>query len=465
MRQLEPADAIFLSMETPDTPAVIGGLALLDPTTADRFDFDGFTQFVAERLSLCPRFSYRLAEVPFGLDLPYWVDDGPFNVEHHVHALGVPAPGGTHELSELASLLFTQSLDRNRPLWEMFWIEGLQGGRVALLWKVHHCLLDGMSGAGLIEQLFDLEPRPAAAPLVPIGDQEEVGGAPGFFDMLKNGTANALRRPVSLGRHLSNAGAAAIETLRSGGSEALASAPAASINGVIGARRSVAWTTLPFDAVKEIKDAFGVTVNDVLLELTGSSLRRYLESRDELPEEPLTAVVPMSTRSAGDLSLGNQITEVPVSWATHLEDPVERLLKIHDNATRAKRNATESSAPALLPAMAESLAPGFVGALMRVTSSMADKIPLPGNAVVSNVRSTEVPLYIAGARIAGMVPMSLLAPTQGLNFTIISYAGELHVGVTVDPDLVKEPWALAEGVPKALLDLQAAADELEGPAV
>ncbi len=169
-QQLDPRDAVFLALEAPGSPAHIGGLAVLDPTTApEGFDFEHFVEAVGERLPLCPRFTWQLQEVPLGLDHPYWVDPATtgngagLELERHIRRVAVPAPGGRRELSDLTSYLFAQPLDRSRPLWEMFLLEGLEGGRVALLWKVHHCLIDGMSGAGLVEQLFDIEPAPAPA--------------------------------------------------------------------------------------------------------------------------------------------------------------------------------------------------------------------------------------------------------------------------------------------------------------
>ena len=182
-QQLTPLDAVFLSLETPEMPGHIGGLAILDPTThpEEAFDFDTFVEFVAERLVLCPRFSWRLQEVPFGLDQPYWVEHEELDLKDHIQALGVPAPGGMRELSDLAGFLFAGPLDRSRPLWQMYFVEGLQGGRVALLWKVHHSLMDGVSGAGLVEMLFDIDPVPAERPMVPVQDEAEAGQHVGLF--------------------------------------------------------------------------------------------------------------------------------------------------------------------------------------------------------------------------------------------------------------------------------------------
>ncbi len=459
MTQLSPLDGVFLSMETAETPAEIGGLAILDVSGAEGFGFDRFVEFCAERLALCPRFSWRVQEVPFGLDLPYWIEDEELDLRHHIRRAALPQPGGIQELAEVASSLFSLPLDRSRPLWEMHLIEGLQGGRVALLWKVHHCMMDGESGAGLVELFFDMEPEPAARPLFPIEEVESPGTGPSFARMVRRGFRNGIRRNFALARNVTGMVSSMVASARS--DEGSVTAPRASFNGIVGSRRAVAWTSLPLSHVKEIKEQLGVSVNDVILGITGGSVRRYLELRDELPEQSLYAMMPMSTRKQGDKTVNNQVRDVAVEWATDIEDPVERILKIHAATKKAKREAAAGSV-SFIQGTAESLAPASMKALARFGAAAANRIPLPGNAVVSNVRMVDFPLYIAGARIAEMVPMSVLAPTQGLNITVLTYCGELHFGVISDPRLCPEPWQIAEGIAKSLVDLQAAADRFDG---
>jgi diacylglycerol O-acyltransferase len=459
-QQLTAMDAVFLSLETPEMPGHIGGLAILDPATHpdEGFDFESFVEFVAERLALCPRFSWRLQEVPFGLDQPYWVEHDELDLKSHIQALAVPSPGGMRELSDLAGFLFAGALDRTRPLWQMYFIEGLQGGRVALLWKVHHCLMDGVSGAGLIELLFDLAPVPAERPLVPVDDEAEAGTHVGLFEMTSRGVRNASRRPFSFLRHASRVGAQLTNQVRNEGIEGIRSAPHTRFNGIVGSRRSIGWSRVSFERVKELKNLLGVTVNDVVLALTSEAVRGYLDARGELPEETLVAAVPVSMRDKGDTSMGNQVSEIGVSWATHVEDPVERILTIHEDAMRAKLTDKAKNVNPL-EAMAESLAPGAMQLLARASAGAAKGIPLPANAVVSNVPMSPVPIYMAGARIEGMVPMSLLAPTQGFNITVVSYCGELHFGAIADPNLVDNVWEIADAIPKSLGNLEQAVSE------
>lgn len=461
MQQLSSVDSVFLSMETPETPGHIGGITILNPSTHpdDAFEFDRFVEFVAERLALCPRFSWRLQQVPLGLDRPYWVETPELDLRQHIHRMAVPSPGGQRELADLAGLLFPQPLDRSRPLWEMRFIEGLQGGRVALLWKVHHCLIDGGSGAGLAELMFDIEPRPGARPLVPVDDDARAGGRASLTDMLGSALRNSVELPVAGVRHIGSAVLGALEELFDpDDDDTPATAPRASFNGSVGSQRALAWSTVSLEDVKTMKEALGVKLNDVVLAITGGAVRYYLDERGELPEQSLVAAVPVSTRDRDDKTLGNQITEVNVYWGTDVEDPVERTYAIHEAANAAKQSVRKGRNIDPVTLFAETLMPGAVTLFMRGAAAAADSMPLPANAVVSNVPMTPVPLYIAGARVADVVPISLLAPTQGLNITVIGYDGGLHFGITADPGLVPDPGAIAGAIPKALLDLQAGFD-------
>lgn len=460
MQQLSQTDAVFLAMETPDTPTHIGGLAILDPSTAPSGDFDytRFVEFLESRLDQCPRFMWTVQEVPLGLDRPYWVESQDIAPRDLVHRIAVPAPGGREELAELTGLLFARPLDRSRPLWEMFFIEGLPGGRVALLWKVHHCLVDGGSGAGLAEILFDIEPEPAPRPLVEVNDDATAGGPAAIIDMLGSAVRNGLQLPVAQARHVARAVTGAVEGLFEGtDDDASGLAPRAPFNGKVGSRRAVAWSSISLADVKAMKNELGVTLNDVVLAITGGAVRGYLEDLGELPDASLVAAVPVSTRSKGDTTLGNQITEVNVYWGTDIEDPLERTQAIHQAANVAKQSVRAGRNVDPIGILAETLVPGVVQLLMRGASAATDSMPLPANAVVSNVPMTPVPLYIGGARVAEVVPISLLAPTQGLNITVVSYDGRLHFGITTDPDLIAKPGLIAGAIPKALLELQAAA--------
>lgn len=455
-QQLSALDTVFLSIESPDTPTHIGGLALLDPSThpEDGFGFESFCELVADRLRLCPRMAWSVQEVPFGLDRPYWVEGRPLDVDRHLHAVTVPAPGGSHELAKLAGLLFSRPLPRNQPLWEMIYIDGLQGGRVAVLWKIHHCLMDGVSGASLIEMLFDLDPTPAESPLFPVDEEARAGGAVSTLGWGVRALRNAARRPAAVYRHLSGA-ASQLARARAEGLQARP-APRTPTNGRVGGRRSVAWSLVSFERIQALKRVLGVTVNDVVLALTSGAVRGYLEAREALPEQSLIAAVPVSGRQPGDTAMGNQVSEMLIDWATDCADPIERLARIHAATTRAKaREVTDRFD--MLGALSECVTPGVASLLVGVGARYADRMPLPANAVVSSVPVSPIPIYLAGARIESIVPLSILPPSQGLNITVLTYCGELHFGVTADPELVDSAWEIADAFPKALVQLEEAA--------
>jgi WS/DGAT/MGAT family acyltransferase len=227
--------------------------------------------------------------------------------------------------------------------------------------------------------------------------------------------------------------------------------PSVSFNAALGPGRAFAWSSVPLAAVKEVKDHFGVKVNDVVLALSGSAVRRYLDARGELPKEPLVAAVPISTRSEGDASLGNQVSATSVSCATDLPDPAERLLEIHKSTKTAKQMEKAMREHELQP-LAEAAPPGLINLAFRALTSVGAAVPM--NVAVSNVVGPPFPLYTAGARIEHIYPLSVLLPGCGLNVTTFTYDERLNFGFTVDPELVPDAWALAEAIPAALRELE-----------
>jgi WS/DGAT/MGAT family acyltransferase len=455
-RQLSDGDAIFLAMETGNAGGHIGSLLVLDPATNPDFDFDFLARRIEERVALLPRFSWRLHEIPFGLDRPYWVQDESFDAREHIYRAAVPKPGSLEQVAEIAGRLHARPLDRSRPLWEAWLIEGLEGGRYALYMKVHHCLMDGASGVGLGEILSDLTPD-ATAPIVPEVLQESAPIAPSTSEIASNKFVNSFGRRKRLAEHFARGVQVLARDWGTPDAQGLfPTVPRLFFNGAVGPRRGLATTALPLDRILALKKHFDVKLNDVVLQVVGTAMRRYLRERGELPDEHLVATCPVSTRSADDGTLDNQLTNMSVSLGTDHECPVERLQHIHASATRAKVGL-EKGGFDVLAALGESLAPGAVGWLMRGLGAAPEQAPLPGNFVVSNVRATPVPLYMAGARIESLMPMSLLQSGQGLNVTVVSYTDRLDVGITVDPDVVPDAWSLAEQFPAALEELESAA--------
>lgn len=459
IHQLGDGDAIFLAIESDTAPSHIGGLTVIDGRDNPAFGFEALVARIEERIKLVPRFTWKIQHVPFGADRPYFVEDERFDARAHVNRVAVPGRGTMRDLTDLAGLLHARPLDRARPLWEAWWIEGLEDGRVAMLLKMHHCLLDGQAGIGLAEILMDLAPD-ADAPIIPTAMCEPSPEAPDLVEVTRRAALNAAVRPRKLLGHALQVAREAADRLvsnpRAPRTPGLGDVPRVHFNDVIGPRRAFAFSSVSLEAVREVKKHFDVTVNDVLLELVGSTLRRNLREGGQLPAESLVACCPVSNRSAGDKSLDNQLATMPISMATHLADPAKRLREIHRNTSHAKGEVTSGRFD-VLTAVGEVLAPMAVEWVVKGGAKMLDRVPLPANLVFSNVRGLPVPVYMAGGRVDAMYPMSLLQLGNGLNVTAVSYMDRIDFGFLVDPDLVRDPWKLAEGIPAALEALQTAA--------
>ncbi|MBY0400857.1 wax ester/triacylglycerol synthase family O-acyltransferase, partial [Myxococcota bacterium] len=446
IHQLADGDAVFVAMETPEAPCHIAGLSILDPSTRADFAFETFLEVLAQRIALIPRLRWKLREVPLGLDCAYWVEDLSFDVRDHVRRVALAAPGDRSTLARLASFLHAQPLDRARPLWECWWIEGLERGRVAVLIKLHHCLVDGQSGMGLTEILMDLSPEPGQTPIAAAGSVDEgLPRAPQLWEMGRRVVENGLRRQARMAKH---AGRALREFARvpTALPAALVRAvpkalfakdegavPRVSWNGNrLSRHRDFAFTTLPLSRLRELKKHFGVKLNDVLLALVGGALRSVLLERGDLPEASLVALCPVSLREAGDQSMGNQLTSMPVRLATQLADPVERLRAIHESADGAKQR-TREGAFEFITALGESLAPAALHLVMQTAHRAPRIAPMPGNLVCSNVRGLPIPTYMAGARVEELYPMSMLQVGSGMNVTAVSHDDQVDFGFLVDP--------------------------------
>ena len=461
IHQLGDGDAVFLAIESETTPSQIGGLVLIDGRDNPDFGFEALVARIEQRVPLVPRFTWKIQKVPFGADRPYFVEDERFDPRSHVYRVAVPGRGTMRDLTELAGLLHARPLDHSRPLWEAWWIEGLEDGRVAMLLKMHHCLLDGQAGVGLTEILMDLSADAAAdTPIVPMAMCEPSPQSPGLMEVAQRAARNAVTRPRRLFAHGALAAREAAERLvsnpRTPRTPTPSDVPRVYFNDAIGPRRAFAFSSVSLEAVREVKKHFDVSVNDVLLELVGSALRRNLRDAGELPAASLIAICPVSNRSADDKSLDNQIASMPIAMATHLADPAKRLREISRNTTQAKREVAAGRFD-FFTAIGEVLAPKAVEWVMRAGEMMVDRMPLPANLVFSNVRGLPVPVYMAGGRVDAMYPMSLLQIGNGLNVTAVSYVDRIDFGFLVDPDLIPDPWQLAEGIPAALEALQTAA--------
>lgn len=460
MKRLSGTDALFLSMETPSWHQHVGGLTVLEPGPRGLSYADILTS-VRERIGYAPKFTWKLASTPLGLDRPAWVDDPDFDVRQHVNRIGVPSPGGAKEVGEVCGMLLSSQLDRSRPLWEIWVLEGLAGGRTGILMKYHHCLLDGLAGAGLATALLDLDPE-ADGPLVPFPTAEKsTAGDLGALEVLGGIASRWATAPLSYGRYgvgLAAKGATMLTRMvRDDASRTRLPrvfGPRTPLNEAVGHRRQLAFASVAMSDVRRLKDAHGVKVNDVVLALCGTALRGYLADRGELPEAPLTSGVPLSTRAEGDDTLDNQVTTMFVSLATHLDDPVERLRAIHASSLGAK-DLAQATGATRIESLGKVAAPLLVSAAVRAlyaTSAMS-KGPFCVNTLVSNVPGPPVDLYMCGAKVTGIYPSSVILEGMGTNFTVLSNMDRLDFGLHVDPDLVPDPWAIADAIPRALAEL------------
>ena len=456
MKRLSGTDAVFLAAETPSWHQHIGGITILDPTDAPDFSFEKVRVVLSERLPFCPKFAWKLMEVPFGFDRPVWVDDPDFDVDDHLIRAACPQPGDLRALSDMVGRIMSHQLDRRRPLWEIWIVEGLQDGRVALVAKFHHALADGMSGMALAELLLDLEPNPA--PRTDIPELESAGPTPTSLELMAQALLPPGRTPIRIARYIAQQARRAVDIVPlMQGEHDMASpvgAPKTPWNGVISPKRKVAFGSLPLEEVKRVKSHFDVKVNDVMVAIVGGSLRRYLLSIGQLPTEPLIAGMPFSTRAPGDTEMTNKISSAFVSLATHLDDPVERLMEVYRSTQAAKTLQTALRARQV-QSIGEAAPPMLINLASRTMSSngFEARVPMAANTVVSNVPGPPFPLYTAGAKVEGIFPTAPIMMGMGLNTTLISYMDQVNIGFHCDGEMVSDPWQLIEGLEPSLAEL------------
>jgi WS/DGAT/MGAT family acyltransferase len=464
-------DASFLAMETATMKLHVTAVMVFEPLPLDGGEmepmFERVRRMVGERLHLVPPLRRRAVRVPFGLHHPVWVDDPDFDLDFHVRRSSVPAPGGPAELSAFVGDVAGRPLDLDRPLWEMYVVEGLEYGHFAIVTKLHHATIDGASGAEVLGAFFDLGPEPRTVPPPP--DRWEPGPVPSERDLVAGALSSlarqperavsAVRRTVGAVRDLTERNRRLREEDGVDPPPAPFSAPRTSFNGAISAHRRVAFLDTPLDDVQIIRRAFGGTVNDVVLAGVAGALRRLLIRRGEAVDDPLVALVPMSTRSPEDGGLlGNKVHAMLVSLATSVADPVERLRVISSGTRRAKEQARVLSED-LLREWAQLAVPALSTRVARLTGNLRlfDRMPALFNVLISNIPGPEVPLWCAGGRLVALYPVGPLADGVGLNITVISYAGTLYLGVLGCRTLVPEVDHLADLLSEAFGELVKAA--------
>lgn len=455
MDRLSGLDASFLYLETPEQLMHVSGLLLLDPRTIPGgYDFGRFKEAIARRVRDVPMFNRKVRDVPLRLDHPLWEEDTHFDIDRHVHRLAVPAPGGDDEIAELVGHLTGIPLDRSRPLWEMWVIEGLASGQVGVLTKMHHAAVDGVSGASAISFFCSLEPD---APPLEVTGHLPPPRVPRDRELVARGVLATLGKPVllaSMVRPTVGILTGAVKRARQGNAMAAPlTAPRTSFNGTITGHRSIAFTDLPLDEIKAVKNAVpGATVNDVVLALCGGALRRYLADRGELPTSSLIATVPVSVHGASRRGGGrNKVSSLFARLGTDIEDPLERVEDLAVRNTHAKEHHHAIPADTLQD-WAEFAAPRTFGLAVRMIAGLrlAERGPVIHNLVLSNVPGPPVPLYFLGARVDALYPFGPIFHGSGLNVTVMSHNGSVHVGLIACRESMPNAWELAEDFPKEL---------------
>ncbi len=466
MRQLSSLDTQFLALESARQTGHVGGLAILDPSTAPggRVDIETISALLTERLPALPPFRWKLTEVPLGLDYPYWIDDPDFDLDFHVRELALPAPGSDEQLAEQVARIVSRPLDRSRPLWELYVIHGLPDGDVGVLTKIHHAVIDGMSGAEIMGLLLDLTPE-GREPPEPV--QDGAGPAPSGGELLRRGLLGLTRQPLRAARSLPRAlpnieetpfatlpGVGLLgrlgrapQTLRRDGSARGGPrfvAPKTKFSGQISPHRRFAFGEMALADVKRVKDAYGATVNDVVVAICAGAVRRWLVEHDDLPDDPLIAQVPVSVRTDKQMgTYGNRILIMAAPLATNEDDPAARLAACRDAMMDLK--ARHRALPAdLLQDVNHFIPPAVFARAAQLTFrlSTTNAGRPTWNLVISNVPGPQFPLYMAGARLKANYPVSVITDGMGLNITVMSYNGTMDFGIIADREQMPDVWKL-----------------------
>jgi len=457
MERLSGLDASFLYIESQTQPLHVCSILELDTSTVPGgYTFDRLHDELAVRIGAIPDFRAKLADSGLNLDYPVWVEDDAFDVDRHLLRIALPAPGGRRELAAVCGHIASTPLDRSKPLWEMWVIDGIAetdpaaGGPLAVMMKVHHAAVDGVTGANLLSQLCSVEPDE------PAPDPVEGSGSAGGLQIAAGGLLRFASRPWQLANLMPTTVATIAKTVRRarGGMTMAApfAAPATRFNASITADRNVALAQLDLAAIKKVKDHFNVTVNDVVMALCASVLRWFLGDYGELPARSLVAMVPVSVHDRSDRPGHNQLSGMFCKLETGIADPAE-LLRAIARADAAAKNHSAAISPTLLQDWAQLAARAVFGGVFRLVADSPLFAHPVHNLIISNVAGPQSQLYFLGCEVEAMYPLGPLFHGCGLNVTAMSLNGKLNVGVVCCPELLPDLWRLVDDFDVALEEL------------
>jgi diacylglycerol O-acyltransferase len=463
MDRLSAVDVSFLYMETPSTPMHVGGVCVLEPPAGEAFDYDRLVELITQRIGLVPRYRQKVRTVPGRLANPVWVDDEDFDVTYHVRRSALPKPGTREQLKELVARLQSRPLDRSRPLWEIYLVEGLEGGpgggpRVGIITKTHHAMVDGVSAVDIGTVLLDLEPTPREVP----EDDWQPRKEPDFIHLVAGAVVDLVTRPT-----------AALDTARAAVTDVRATAsrvgsvaggvlsqaklmarpaPETPLNVTIGEQRRFGTADTELEDYKRVRKAHGGTVNDVVLATVSGALRTWLLTRGEKvrPTTVVRAMVPVSVRADAEKGeLGNRVSSYFVDLPVGEGSAVMRLHQVSFAMRGHKESGSAVGADALV--QLTGFAPPTIHALGARTASVMTRRLF--NLVVTNVPGPQFPLYAAGARMLAMYPVVPLAKNQAVSVGLTSYDGGVFYGLNADRDAMPDVDVLAACIEESLAEL------------
>jgi WS/DGAT/MGAT family acyltransferase len=485
MKQLSGLDASFLYLETASQFGHVSSLSLFArPDVPDYDPLGAWRAQIERRLHLLEPLRRRLRNVPFNLDHPFWVDDPDFDLDFHVRHTAVPPPGTDKQLADLVARLVGRPLDRSRPLWETYVIEGLPDDRFGILTKVHHATIDGASGAELLTLMLDQRPegddvpppegewrperlpsdgevlaraaaslvrKPARAVVLGARTARELGRTTrnpilvAAANQVRDGLRGPLGAVLNVGRERSPEGRA-VGPLPSG-------APKTPFNATISPQRRFAFRSTSLDSVKGIKNALGATVNDVVMAVCAGGLRTWLEHHDALPDQPLVSMIPVSIRTGQETEKWtNRVSSIFASLPTDEPDPVQRVQRVHESMAGAKELFDAVPADSLTD-FAQFPPPAVFARAMRLATRLTGRFNSPVNLVISNVPGPREPLYAAGSLLQHYYPVSTIVDGQGLNVTVQSYRDTLDFGLVADRELIPDLWDMIDAIIDDLANL------------